>query len=325
MKTLSSLLWPTLLLTTACSADPSPAEAPASPEAGPEAGEGAEAPPAPASRVHAYEAAARALVAAIDGGAHPKEVGEHADGLTRLGLEILDELRAEHPVCAPYFDALVAAAPTMGELSHEQIEADYHADGKLPEMPDPVCYHGKDLVVHPATVSVMARAGLGSDEERAAAKAEITEVLAHLQEVGDEGAGADAGSTAEAAPGTLAISAGDAMQFSVTELTAVAGEPLTLTLTHSGTLPKATMGHNWVLLREGTDREAFATAAAQASETEYIPADREGEILARTRLLGGGESETIRFTVDEPGTYEFLCTFPGHGVLMRGTLVVTEG
>ena len=58
-----------------------------------------------------------------------------------------------------------------------EIETGYHADGKLPKTPSAECYHGKDLVVHPATVVALANAGL-TDREKA--KAEITEVLGHL-------------------------------------------------------------------------------------------------------------------------------------------------
>ncbi len=39
-------------------------------------------------------------------------------------------------------------------------------------------------------------------------------------------------------------------------------------------------------------------------------------------MIGGGQSDQISFTVNEPGTYVFLCTFPGHYQIMRGEFIV---
>ena len=100
-------------------------------------------------------------------------------------------------------------------------------------------------------------------------------------------------------------------------------------LKHVGKLDKAIMGHNWVLLKMGTDVQAFAMAAIDAKDTGYIPGDHKDKVVANTKVLGGGESDTITFTVAEPGTYTFICSFPGHSAMMKGELVVaaapTEG
>jgi hypothetical protein len=69
---------------------------------------------------------------------------------------------------------------SLKTLPLEAIETGYHADGKLPKTPDSSCYHGKDLVVHPATVAAMATLGIEGAEGREAALDEITEVLGHL-------------------------------------------------------------------------------------------------------------------------------------------------
>ncbi|MHC4994347.1 MAG: plastocyanin/azurin family copper-binding protein [Planctomycetota bacterium] len=42
-------------------------------------------------------------------------------------------------------------------------------------------------------------------------------------------------------------------------------------------------------------------------------------------MLDNGDSETIEMTAPtEPGKYEFVCTFPGHYILMRGVMHVTN-
>ncbi len=120
----------------------------------------------------------------------------------------------------------------------------------------------------------------------------------------------------------LELTAGDAMSYSTTNLAAKAGEEITLRFRHTGQMPKNAMGHNVVILQPGTDLAAFATAAVEAGpDANYVPAGAE-QVVAHTRLLGGGESAEIKFTITEPGTYPFVCTFPGHYAMMQGELVV---
>jgi azurin len=70
------------------------------------------------------------------------------------------------------------------------------------------------------------------------------------------------------------------------------------------------------------DFNAFGTAAAMAAPT-HIPAGTAAKIIAQTKLLGPGESDSIDFKAPSaPGEYPFLCTFPGHFALMKGKLVV---
>jgi len=127
---------------------------------------------------------------------------------------------------------------------------------------------------------------------------------------------------AAAVENVLVIEGNDQMQFSTNELKAVAGKPIKLTLKHVGKIPKEAMGHNFVILQQGTDEAAFAAKAMEAKATDYVPASEKASIIAHTKLLGGGEEDTIEFTIDKKGTYNFLCTFPGHVAMMKGVLIV---
>lgn len=120
----------------------------------------------------------------------------------------------------------------------------------------------------------------------------------------------------------LVLEGNDQMQFNLKELKVKEGQTVRLTLNHVGTMAKNAMGHNFVLLKEGVDLAGFGQKAATAMETDYIPSGEEGNIIAHTKMLGGGESDTIEFEAPAKGTYEFLCSFPGHYALMRGVFIV---
>jgi azurin len=133
---------------------------------------------------------------------------------------------------------------------------------------------------------------------------------------------------APAASRTIPIHAGvgNAMKFDVTNIIVAPGEPVKVVLTNSSNLPKTVMGHNWILLKPGTNPVAFAQAAAPAVATGYIPASLKDKIIAHINLLGPGESGEVVFTAPaEPGVYPFLCSFPGHcAVGMKGTFTVKK-
>jgi azurin len=120
----------------------------------------------------------------------------------------------------------------------------------------------------------------------------------------------------------ITLTGTDAMQFDKKELKVKAGAKIKLTLVHSGKLAKAAMGHNFVLLKEGTDVAAFGSKAAQARDTEYIPKSEAASVIAHTKLVGGGESTTIEFVAPKKGTYDFICSFPGHYAIMKGKFIV---
>lgn len=120
----------------------------------------------------------------------------------------------------------------------------------------------------------------------------------------------------------LQIEGNDQMQYNKKEFRVKAGQKVRLTLKHVGSMDKKTMGHNWVLLTQGTDIMEFGQASATAEDNDYIPKDREDQVIAHTKMLGGGESDTIEFDAPPAGTYEFICSFPGHVALMKGKFIV---
>ena len=120
------------------------------------------------------------------------------------------------------------------------------------------------------------------------------------------------------------ITADDKMRYNLEAFTVPAGGQVKLKLVNIGKMPIASMGHNLVILELDVNISKFATDAASARENDYIPIDYKSEIIAATKLLGPGQSDTIEFTAPvEPGGYTFLCSFPAHLYAgMRGIMTV---
>lgn len=119
----------------------------------------------------------------------------------------------------------------------------------------------------------------------------------------------------------ITIEGNDQMRFNKDEIRVKAGQTVRLTLKHVGQMDKNAMGHNWVLLTQGTDISEFGGAAVSAKDNDYIPEGTD-QVIAHTKMLGGGESATIEFEAPEKGTYDFICSFPGHYSLMKGKFIV---
>src|SRR5699024_110700 len=112
---------------------------------------------------------------------------------------------------------------------------------------------------------------------------------------------------------TVKIEGKDNMTFSVESITVKPGEEITVKLTNNTDMPAAAMSHNFVLLKNDADPEAFDEAAQGAKDNDYIPQSKKDEIIAHTGLVAGGETDSVTFNApDEPGEYLYICTFPGH-------------
>ena len=113
---------------------------------------------------------------------------------------------------------------------------------------------------------------------------------------------------------------GDFLAFKPDQLTCPAGAHVKLTFHHAG--HRIQQKHDWVLLKPGT-ADAFMKAVLEAGEAHnWMPPD-DPRVLVATPQIDPGESVTIEFTAPPPGDYPFVCTYTGHGDVMRGVLHVT--
>ena len=117
------------------------------------------------------------------------------------------------------------------------------------------------------------------------------------------------------------INAGPNLSFEPRSFAVRAGEPIAITFTNPDVVP-----HNWALIKPGAlervgDLANRIIADPEAVLRHYVPAT--DEVIAYTDITSPNENFTIYLTAPtEKGRYPFLCTFPGHWMLMNGVMVV---
>ena len=109
------------------------------------------------------------------------------------------------------------------------------------------------------------------------------------------------------------------MLYDVKEITVKAGKKIRLTFANPDFMP-----HNILLVNPGKADEVGLKAMAMGAkgfEMAFVP--ESADILWASKLIDHGKEEIIEFTAPtQPGDYPYLCSFPGHHILMRGMLKV---
>lgn len=120
------------------------------------------------------------------------------------------------------------------------------------------------------------------------------------------------------------LEVGDGLTYSTSNMEAEAScGKVAVTITHTGQMPRIAMGHNWVLTRPEDFQGVAPAGMAAGPEGDYVPAG-DSRIIANTRLVGGGETDTVEFSLQglAPGDYTYFCSFPGHWTVMKGTFTI---
>ncbi|MEP6917471.1 MAG: PVC-type heme-binding CxxCH protein, partial [Acidobacteriota bacterium] len=126
-----------------------------------------------------------------------------------------------------------------------------------------------------------------------------------------------AGSTRSVA---LSVVAGE-MTFSQALITARAGQRVEITFSNTDDLQ-----HNLVVFQRGNmaayEKELFGSMNDAGAQARGFVPDSPNVLIA-SPLLNAGESAVIAFDAPtEPGEYPYVCSFPGHWLMMRGILKV---
>jgi azurin len=112
---------------------------------------------------------------------------------------------------------------------------------------------------------------------------------------------------------------GDALYFSVADMFATASGEVSVTFTNSSSVNS----HNWALVENGTKDAVSAdgTGTGAGPSNNWLPVD-DSRVIGNTMVLSPGQSDTTTFTAPAAGTYQFVCTFPGHNFTMFGDFIV---
>ena len=111
------------------------------------------------------------------------------------------------------------------------------------------------------------------------------------------------------------------MMFTPTEFAVKPGQPVKLIFLN----PDA-MQHNLAIIAPGSLEEIGMAGNEMAKDPEGIKKDflpKSDKILHATKLINANSGTVLRFKAPEhPGVYPFVCTFPGHWIIMNGKMTV---
>lgn len=112
-------------------------------------------------------------------------------------------------------------------------------------------------------------------------------------------------------------SVGDSMMYNKKELTVPENSEVTLNFkNNSGSLM-----HNWILTKKGAGDKVANEGVTAGEAKDYIN-KKNKDIIIFTPIAKPGKTVTIKFKAPKKGTYDFVCTNPGHNMMMKGKFVV---
>jgi len=108
------------------------------------------------------------------------------------------------------------------------------------------------------------------------------------------------------------------MAYDPTSMTVKSGDKVKIKLVNKNTAEG--MLHNWVLIRLGTGAEIASAAIKAGADKIYVP--ESPDVFAASPLAGPAETVEFEFTAPAKGSYNYICTYPGHFPKMLGKMIV---
>jgi azurin len=121
----------------------------------------------------------------------------------------------------------------------------------------------------------------------------------------------------------ITLSAAKNLMFDQEQFRVNPGEVIRLTFKNPDAVP-----HNWALVEKNSLQEIGLLCNQQISDpqaaaNQYIPDS--SKVIAYTNIVEPFSEHTIYFRAPEtPGRYPYLCTFPGHWMVMNGSMTVID-
>jgi plastocyanin len=120
---------------------------------------------------------------------------------------------------------------------------------------------------------------------------------------------------------TIVLGVRPGLKYDVEAITVKAGSKIKLTFNNNDD-----MQHNVVITEPGMATlvgEMALKLGIDGERLNFVPTTP--NVVVHTFLLQPGKSDSIYFLApDKPGEYQYLCTYPGHFMVMRGTLKVEK-
>ena len=117
------------------------------------------------------------------------------------------------------------------------------------------------------------------------------------------------------------IEAGKNLSFATRQFSVKAGEPIAFSMVNPDVVP-----HNWALIKPGSLQRVGEEANKLVADPEAVVrqyAPQTADVICYTDIVEPEQTFTIYFRAPEtPGRYPYLCTFPGHWMVMNGEMIV---
>lgn len=110
------------------------------------------------------------------------------------------------------------------------------------------------------------------------------------------------------------------MRFDADTIKINAGQKIELMLDNLAT--SAAMIHNFLVVIPEKAQQVANNGIKAGQEKYFVPQESENVLAFSPGLVNPGEQLTFEFTIDNPGQYKFICTYPGHYPQMQGILIV---
>ena len=121
---------------------------------------------------------------------------------------------------------------------------------------------------------------------------------------------------------TITINAVGGLQYDVVRFKVKPGAKVRIIFSN-----KDDMSHNLVITKPGSRSEVVNAALGLGNDGQkmnYIPPV--AAVLWSVPILAPGDTKTVSFVAPQTtGVYPYVCTYPGHGVVMYGAMYVTNG
>ncbi|TCK82628.1 plastocyanin/azurin family copper-binding protein [Albibacterium bauzanense] len=120
---------------------------------------------------------------------------------------------------------------------------------------------------------------------------------------------------------TITLRTLSGLKFSTDNITVKVGTKLKLVFNNNDD-----MLHNFVMTEVGAGNEIGELAlklGVQGEKMNYVP--NSSKVIAYTKILQPGETQAIYLNVpNTPGVYPYICSYPGHYLVMRGVIRVVK-